>query len=787
MARSNNDNGDIYGLRGLRFAVIQSLVILTTAKWVFLAAIAGVIVGIPTAAFLLLLDGGIAVVYDLPFFFLLIPIGMLVSHLLVSRLAPEAKGHGTEQVIEAIHRRDGAIELKVVPVKMLATLVTLILGGSAGKEGPSAQIGAGVSSGFARILRMNKLDTQRFVLCGISAGFSGVFGTPIAGAVFASEVLAIGRFHYNRLLPALIASFVSVFVTNALGVGHFSFTVDYEATGAVLMLAEMVIFGLVMGMLAILFIFILTRTERVFEHVSLPGSVKALIGGVILIGVVLAAGTTNYIGLGMELINLALDGDPYRGIAAFAKMVTTSVTLSAGGSGGILTPVFFIGAMAGNFWAQLLSLDIAVYSAIGMIAFLAATTNTPIAATFMAIELFGLGTGSQAAIAAAVSYLIVGHLSVFPTQIIYQKKTFFADLEVHEVPVNFSWVGIKRVFTAFFRGYRNERDETLAPGGVSVAENERNRVDIQRKPHVAGQAYYPLSTVPHLPATPFVGSAERTDESVEEKAITMHEKTDIVREYVDAASRVCVLTGAGISAECGIPTFRDSQTGYWARFDPTQLATPEAFAANPARVWSWYAARRQALRRIVPGPGHLALVRMEGYVDHLTVVTQNVDGLHNRAGSSHVLDIHGNLLRVRCPNGCVSYHREEQSPEAQAVFAGDIAAAFAAKEAERDQDFNEIAVPKCPRCGEYLRPDVVWFGEMLPAKRLETAFAEAERCDLFFSIGTSAQVQPAASLPRVAIDRGVPVIEINPESTPLSDRVAVSIRAGAGDVLSRVL
>ena len=775
-------------MRGLRFLVIQSLVTLTTLKWMLLAAIAGIIVGIPTAIFLRLLDGGIGVVYDLPHFYLLIPVGLVVSYLLVSRLAPDAKGHGTEQVIDAIHHRDGTIDLKVIPVKMVATLVTLILGGSAGKEGPSAQIGAGVASGFARMIRLNKLDKQRFVLCGISAGFSGVFGTPIAGAIFASEVLSIGRFYYNRLLPALIASFVSVFITSTLGVRHLSFAGDYAVTAEITMLFQMAVFGFVIGMLAILFIFLLTRTERVFEHLTLPGSVKALAGGLILVGVVLLTGTTNYIGLGMELIDLSLDGEPYRGVAALFKMVTTSVTLSAGGSGGILTPVFFIGTMAGNFWAQIFSLDIGVYSAIGMIAFLAATTNTPIAAAFMAVELFGLGTGSWATIAASVAYLIVGHLSVFPSQIIYQKKTFFADLEVHDVPIHFSWRGIRRVFASFFRGYRDERDEAMAPGGISIADNERHRFDEQVKPHTPGQTYYPLSTVPHTPSYQHTGSIRRDETTGEREVVfTMQEHIDRIREYVDSASRICVLTGAGISAECGIPTFRDSQTGYWARFDPSELATPEAFEANPARVWSWYTARRQALRRVDPGPGHLALVRMEGYADRVTVVTQNVDGLHHRAGSSHILDIHGNLLRVRCNNGCVAYHRDEQSPEAQAVFAGDMAAAFAAEAAERDEDFNEVEVPRCPRCGEYLRPDVIWFGEMLPTKRLEAAFAEAERCDLFFTIGTSAQVQPAASLPRIAVDRGIPVIEINPEATPLSDRVTISLRAGAGEILSRVL
>lgn len=815
------DNDDELTLHGVRFAVIQTLVILTTIKWVLLSILAGALVGVPTAVFLLLLDGGIDIVYDLPYFYLLIPLGFLMSYLLVSRLAPDAKGHGTEQVIDAIHHHNGAVKLAVVPVKMVATLITLILGGSAGKEGPSAQIGAGVASGFARLLKLNKLDTQRFVLCGISAGFSGVFGTPIAGAIFASEVLSIGRFHYNRLLPALIASYVSTFITRSLGVRHLSFAVDTAVSGDLSMLAQMVGFGLVMGLLAILFIAILNRTESIFEHVQLPGSLKAILGGLILIGVVIVTGTTNYIGLGMEIIDSALDGESYRGIAPLFKMFTTSVTLSAGGSGGILTPIFFIGATAGNIFAQLFGMNLAIYSAIGMVAFLAATTNTPIAAVLMAIELFGITTGSWAAIAAAVSYLIVGHLSVFPSQIIFQKKTFFTDLEEHDIPVRFSAAGIRRIFGAFFRGYRNERDEGLNPGGISVAEHERSGLEDQLRPRTPNQSYYPLSTVPHVPEsspgpaaqsgpegsdesdravmTDMHGGAgraaasgrtkstsEKRTPSVEEAHI-MQKQIEELREMVDNSSRICVLTGAGISAECGIPTFRDSQTGYWARFDPTQLATLEAFNRHPARSWSWYAARRMALRSVAPGEGHLALARMEGFVERVTVVTQNVDGLHERAGSQRVLNLHGNLLRVRCVQGCTIFHRDADNPTAREVFSGDIAAAFAAEAAEEDSDFSAITVPKCPECGSYLRPDVIWFGEMLPADTLDKAFSEAERCDLFLIIGTSAMVQPAASLPMVARERGTRVVEINPDRTILSDKVTLTIRGEAGYVLSHLI
>ncbi len=776
--RTDTTPGDTPTSGGIRYTVIQTLVVLTTLKWVLLALIAGVIVGFPTAGFLLLLDGGIDVVYELRFFYLLIPIGLIVSYFLVSRLAPDAKGHGTEQVIEAIHHRDGEINLAVVPVKMLATLVTLILGGSAGKEGPSAQIGAAVASGFARLVRLNKLDKQRFVLCGISAGFAGVFGTPIAGAIFASEVLSIGRFHYNRLLPALIASYVSTFVTRSLGVRHLSFDVGFAVPGDITMLFQMVIFGLVVGLLAVLFIAVLTRTEQLFHKMKLPGSVKALVGGAILIAVVLITGTTNYVGLGMEIIDSALDGEPYRGIAPLFKMFTTSVTLSAGGSGGILTPIFFIGATAGNIWAQIFGTSIAVYSAVGMVSFLAATTNTPVAAAFLAIELFGLATGTWAAVAAAVAFLVVGHLSVFPSQIIYQKKTFFADLEVHDIPVHFTLSGIRRIFGAFFRGYRDYRDVSAKPGGISVAESEQTKIAEQIRPRAPGQNYYPLSTVPHVPTdyTPVPVDPEIVQEGV-----------DRLREYIDAADRVCVLTGAGLSAECGLPTFRDAQTGYWAQFDPTRLATVESFRENPARSWSWYAARRLALRSIEPGDGHVALARLENFVDRVTVATQNVDGLHQRAGSSRVLDLHGNILRARCAKGCTVFHRDDESPAAREIFAEDMAAAFAANNAESEDDLEEIHVPVCPVCGELMRPDVVWFGELLPAGPVNEAFAEAERCDLFLSIGTSAQIQPAASLPLIALERGVPVVEINPAATPMSDRVTLCVRGRAGDILSRVV
>ncbi len=205
-----------------------------------------------------------------------------------------------------------------------------------------------------------------------------------------------------------------------------------------------------------------------------------------------------------------------------------------------------------------------------------------------------------------------------------------------------------------------------------------------------------------------------------------------------AARRPVVLTGAGMSAESGVPTFREAQSGLWARFDPMELATPEAFERHPQRVLDWYAWRRELVARAKPHAGHRALAHWEAANPALWVITQNVDGMHQRAGSHRVVELHGRIDRDRCHH-CAAV----AEPPAKA----------------------------CARCGGPLRPDVVWFGEMLPEQALRQAFQAVAEADLVLSVGTSTLVQPAASLPEEALAAGVPVVEITPEATPLSDRV----------------
>ena len=222
------------------------------------------------------------------------------------------------------------------------------------------------------------------------------------------------------------------------------------------------------------------------------------------------------------------------------------------------------------------------------------------------------------------------------------------------------------------------------------------------------------------------------------------------------ARRVAVLTGAGISAESGVPTFREAQTGLWAHYNPEDLATPEAFQRNPRLIWEWYAWRQQRVRQAEPNAGHRALVEMEHRIAEFTLITQNVDGLHRRAGSHQILELHGNLFRAKC-------------------FSED-------RPVESWPDGEEIP-PRCPRCGGLLRPDVVWFGEMLPAAALRAAEHAAATAEIFFSIGTSALVYPAADLPLTALAAGATVVEINPQPTPLSPHVTFSLNGAAGQIL----
>jgi len=230
--------------------------------------------------------------------------------------------------------------------------------------------------------------------------------------------------------------------------------------------------------------------------------------------------------------------------------------------------------------------------------------------------------------------------------------------------------------------------------------------------------------------------------------------------FLRRAQRLAVLTGAGVSQESGLRTFRDAQSGLWAQYKPEDLASPQAFARAPKLIWDWYAWRREAIKGVRPNAGHYALVELEKRISQFTLITQNVDGLHRMAGNQNVLELHGNIQRVRC-SACYTF-------------------------TETWEDDTE-SVPRCAVCGGLLRPDVVWFGESLPREQLEAAVEAARTCDIFFSIGTSGVVQPAASLAHAARNRGAVVVEINAETTPLTPKVDYFLQGKSGEILPELV
>ena len=233
------------------------------------------------------------------------------------------------------------------------------------------------------------------------------------------------------------------------------------------------------------------------------------------------------------------------------------------------------------------------------------------------------------------------------------------------------------------------------------------------------------------------------------------------RAVLSGVHRLAVFTGAGVSADSGIPTFRDALEGLWARFDPMRLATEEGFRADPPLVWRWYAERRARIRLAEPNPAHHAIAGAERESRTVTVITQNVDGLHQRAGSTRVIELHGSIVRAKCLEGC--------GP----AFEGWMD--------------DQRAPPPCARCGAPLRPDVVWFGESLPPGAFERAEAAAAQADAMIVVGTSGLVQPAATLPWIAARRRVPVIVVDPNPTELDAIATVCLRGRASAVVPGLL
>jgi H+/Cl- antiporter ClcA len=410
-----------------RILVEQAVLFISICKWCVLATVVGIIVGLATTVFLKALNYSTALSGSYSYFFLLLPVGLFVSSVIAQYLTPGAEGRGAchcqaDEVIGAIHKRSGKINASAVPVKLVATIITISTGGSAGKEGPCAQIGGGISSLLADLFTFDDHDRKKLVICGISAGFASVFGTPVSGSIFGIEVLFVGGMLYEVLLPAFIAGIISYHVSSALGITYFYHPLSFVPVFSPFVLIEVILAGLFFGICSLLLIEIFNFVRRASERLQLWAPFKGIIGGVVLIGLTIVF-STQYLGLGLNTIEATLEGQNAVWYAFLLKILFTSITFGAGGTGGVVTPIFFIGASSGSLFAQVFGVDSATFSAIGYVSLLAGAANTPIAASIMAVELFGPAVAPYAALACVISYLMSGHRSIYPSQVLVTGKS----------------------------------------------------------------------------------------------------------------------------------------------------------------------------------------------------------------------------------------------------------------------------------------------------------------------------------------------------------------------------
>ena len=393
----------------------------SVVRWALIIVPMAATVGTLCAAFLWSLDAVTRMRFAWPWLLYLLPAGGFAVGLLYHLTGRSVEG-GNNLIVEQIHEPGGGVPLRMAPLIFLGTVATHLFGGSAGREGTAVQLGGSLASGFGRALKLDAENTQVLLMTGIAAGFGAVFGTPLAGGVFALEVLAIGRVEYRALVPCLVAALVGDWTCLAWGIHHGVYRIDALVPVDALLVAKAGIAGVAFGLVGLAFAEANHALGGWLKRIVPYGPLRPVIGGLAIVALAYLVGTRDYLGLG----TLAATPDGLTLFSFFGpdthpwswalKLLFTVVTLSTGFKGGEVTPLFFIGAALGNALAPMFGVPTGLFAAIGFVALFAGAANTPLACTFMGIELFGAAYAVPIAVACFVAYLCSGHNGIYLSQ-----------------------------------------------------------------------------------------------------------------------------------------------------------------------------------------------------------------------------------------------------------------------------------------------------------------------------------------------------------------------------------